>query len=258
MEATMTTLTPEAFHNALHKDINKPARDFRNQYVATRDTRGDPEIRHGAHRSPWADAAVYLEQKFINVHVYLNFKQNDLSNADYERLKKLASEGIAHYWSRGIKVSNTHFRVRVQAIHRTANAIPVDLSIEEDKEYGRSMNPAILGIDASFIYNKGSFFNSAKADKDFKLVSAHEFGHSVLMYSGGVGLSWGHKGSTHPIMQSVKSSTPGYPKNGPIDLMKYYDYLKEPAGFDRRIKDSIAMEVDLKRLIWGAKIKWGE
>ena len=76
------------------------------------------------------------------------------------------------------------------------------------------------------------------------------------MYSDGLSSSWGHNGSTKPIFQSVKSTTPGYPKNGVIDLMKYYDWKKGRAAFSRRIVDTIAMEVDLKRLIWGADQKW--
>ncbi len=117
------------------------------------------------------------------------------------------------------------------------------------------MNPAILGIDASFIYNKGAFV-ATQADMDFKLVAAHEFGHSVLMYAGGIFLSWGHKGSTNPILQSVKSTTPGYPEKGAIDLMKYYDWSKSRVDFMRRMKDSTAMEIDIKRLIWSSQIKW--
>ncbi len=118
------------------------------------------------------------------------------------------------------------------------------------------MNPAILGIDASFIYNKGWHIDTENADFDFQLVSAHEFGHSVLMYAGGLSLSWGHKGSTNPVTQSVKSSTPGYPKKGLIDLMKYYDYKKVRADLSRRVVDSVVMGIDVKRLIWGAEIKW--
>lgn len=69
-------------------------------------------------------------------------------------------------------------------------------------------------------------------------------------------LSWGHKGSTGVLSQSTKSSTPGYPKSGAIDLMKYYDWKKNSASLLRRTTDSIAMDIDVKRLIWGANIKW--
>ena len=155
-------------------------------------------------------------------------------------------------------MAKNKFTVKVQAVHCNANSmIPVDLRIETDpNKYARSMNPAFMGIDARFIYNKGFFPNNIMADNDFKLVAAHEFGHSVLMRAGGIPLSWGHKGSTNSITQSVKSSTPGYPKNGPIDLMKYYDWNKSRIQFHRRVSDTTAMEVDVKRLIWAARIKW--
>ncbi|VAW60442.1 hypothetical protein MNBD_GAMMA11-3409 [hydrothermal vent metagenome] len=88
------------------------------------------------------------------------------------------------------------------------------------------------------------------------LVADHEFGHSVLMYTDGPFLSCGHKGSTNPITQSIKSTTPGYPEKEAIDLMKHYDLEKSRADFYRRIRDAIALGADIKRLICGAKIQW--
>ncbi|NOY74066.1 MAG: hypothetical protein GXP14_17155 [Gammaproteobacteria bacterium] len=157
-------------------------------------------------------------------------------------------------------MAGTTFRARVTATHNdSSNAIPVDLYIKKDeKKYGRSMNPAILGIDASFIYNKGYYGTREEDDADFMLVAAHEFGHSVLMYAGGLSLSWGHKGSTNVVTQSIKSSTPGYPEKGSIDVMKYYDQDKVRANLFRRVRDSAAMSIDVKRLIWGASIKWSK
>ncbi|NOY72972.1 MAG: hypothetical protein GXP14_11460, partial [Gammaproteobacteria bacterium] len=174
MTENKETLTLEKFHEALHKDIDKRAKDFRenkNQHIK-------------AHKAKWANATVYLNDKVIDVHVKLNFKKNRLSKVDYEKLQYLARIGIDKYWSRYIQVAGTTFRARVKAMHKhSSNSIPVDLYIETDeKKYGRSMNPAILGIDASFIYNKGRFGNKERADADFMLVAAHEFGHSVLMY----------------------------------------------------------------------------
>lgn len=255
MSTNVETITPERFHAILHKDIDKPVEDFRKKWVSAK--KRSIKVHTGAHKAQWAQAAVSLSQKVINVKVFLNFKKNDIADSDYERLKTLAIEGIRHYWSRSIKISGINFTVNVLALHRSFDAIPVDLYVEKDKnKYARSMNPAMLGIDASFIYNKGRFGNSTKADKDFMLVAAHEFGHSILMYAGGISLSWGHKGSTNPITQSVKSSTPGYPKSGAIDLMRYYDSDKAAIFFNRRIMDTIAMEIDVKRLIWGATIRW--
>ena len=248
-------LTPEKFHETLHKDIDKPVLDYRKKWSPSR--KRHIRVHTSAHRASWAEAMIFIKAKVINVQVYLNFKQNSISESEYKMLINLARSGISQYWSRHINIDGNTFIVRVQAYNRSVNAIPVDLQVETDpNEYARSMNPALLGIDASFIYNKGRLGDIGKADADFMLVAAHEFGHSVLMYAGGIPLSWGHKGSTNPITQSVKSAAPGYPKNGPIDLMKYYDPNKASIFFSRRIRDSIAMEIDIKRLIWGANIKW--
>jgi len=257
MAENKETLTLEKFHEALHKDIDKPVKDFREEWNEAH--RRHIKVHTGAHKAVWAKATVLLNEKVIIVHVNLNFKKNGISDADYEKLKYLTRTGIDKYWSRRIEVAGTSFMVWVKAEQSDVNAIPVDLYVETDKNnYARSMNPAILGIDASFIYNKGWHIDPANADSDFQIVSAHEFGHSVLMYAGGLSLSWGHKGSTNPITQSVKSSTPSYPKKGSIDLMKYYDQGKSEANFLRRVSDTMAMGIDLKRLIWGARIQWAK
>jgi hypothetical protein len=145
-------------------------------------------------------------------------------------------------------------------MHRDSNnSIPVDLLIETSSDYSRSMNAAIFGIDANFTYNKGiPNATVSQIDSEFKITAAHEFGHSVLMYSGGIGLSWGHKGSTNALLQNVKSETPGYPAGGDVDLMKYYDIDKARIGFIRRINDTRAMGIDIKRLIWSSVITWKE
>ena len=248
-------LTPEKFHEIIHKDINKPVLDFRKKWIHTRFRA--VKAHAAPHKTSWARAMIFLKSRVINVHVGLNFKKNDLSDTDYRKLKRLAIEGISKYWSGRINLNGERFIVWVKAYHSYSGAIPVDLCIETDKAtYARSMNPATLGIDASFIYNKARLVSKEKADSDFMLVAAHEFGHSVLMYTGGPFLSWGHKGSTNPITQSIKSTTPGYPKKGAIDLMKYYDWEKSRADFYRRIRDTIAFGADIKRLIWGAKIQW--
>jgi len=251
MAKSKETLTLEQFHSAQHKDIDKPVKYFREEWSQARHRH--IKVHTGAHKAIWAQATILLVQKVIVVHVNLNFKQNNISDNGYKKLKYLARTGIDEYWSRFINVAGNRFMVHMKARHSDVNAIPVDLYIETNKEkYARSMNPAILGIDASFIYNKGAF-QDHRANLDFKLISAHEFGHSVLMHAGGLSLSWGHKGSTNPIIQSVKLSTPGYPKKGPIDLMKYYDHEKFTANLSRRVRDTTAMEADIKRLIWGAK-----
>lgn len=91
---------------------------------------------------------------------------------------------------------------------------------------------------------------------DFKHVSAHEFGHSVLESFGRRSLSWGHKGSTNALLQRIKSSTPGYPQSGDIDLMKYYDFSKAKVTPKDLFQRSKVMEIDLKRLVWLSKIQF--
>jgi len=253
-------ITLERFEEHLHKAIDKPTTNFRMRRVgpSRQGRRIEVKVHNGAHRATWAKTTINSRLRAISINVFLNFKQNNLRQADYSKLKALAMVGIKQYWSNTITVDGVRFNVIVNALHKSSSdAIPVDLKIEDSPDYARSMNPAILGIDASFVYQKGTLRASEKLiNNDFKLVSAHEFGHSVLMYVDGIILSWGHKGSTNALFQNIKASTPGYPTSGKIDLMKYYDEIKNKADFSRRVTDSIAMEVDIKRLIWSSEITW--
>ena len=75
-----------------------------------------------------------------------------------------------------------------------------------------------------------------------------------LEYFGGANLSWTHKGSTNKYFQNIKSSTPGYPGKGSIDLMKYYDENKNAISRADRNMRTLADEQDVKRLIWLSNI----
>jgi len=252
-------LTLEQFEESLHKAIDKPTTNFRMKRIGPSRQGGRREVKvhNGAHRAKWAKTTVNASLRTISINVFLNFKQNKLTTDDYIKLKNLAIAGIKQYWSNTITVNGVRFNVTVNALHKNSrDAIPVDLKIEESEKYARSMNPAILGIDAKFIYQKGQRASEKHIDDDFKYVSAHEFGHSVLIYVGGISLSWGHKGSTNALLQNVKSSTPGYPTSGNLDLMKYYDKNKRESFLFQRVNDSIAMEIDIKRLIWSSEIIW--
>ncbi|WP_151173842.1 hypothetical protein [Pseudoalteromonas ruthenica] len=265
MDLTATTtqkssLTLDVFEKNLHKAIDKPTVNYRTVRVGpSRNGRGAKlKVHNGAHKATWAKTTINSRTRTINIDVYLNFKKNSLNQDDYIKLKELAIAGIKQYWSNTITVADVRFSVIVNPLHKnSSDAIPVDLEIEESESYSRSMNPAILGIDASFVYQRGAPRATEKQIADeFKLVSAHEFGHSVLMYVGGISLSWGHKGSTNALLQSVKKSTPGYPTNGKLDLMKYYDTIKRPPSAYQRVTDSVAVEMDIKRLIWSSQITW--
>jgi hypothetical protein len=244
-------LTVQDFHDLLHKDVGTPADSYKLVRRGKSTIRKPIKKEHSAH---WAEATVSLGANKVLLNVYLDLQQNDLSNADYQRLKQLALNGVGQYWSRDIKLGTEIFTVNTIANHRKNDSIDADLSIETSADYGRSFNVGIFGIDASFKYNQGAFRSKTNADLNFKLVCAHEFGHSVLQYFGGESLSWSHKGSTKIIPQSAKSSTPGYPNSGEIDLMKYYDRNKASARFSRIISDTKASEQDVKRLIWSSVV----
>lgn len=212
-------MTPEQFHEDLHTAIDKPVLNYRKKWVYDNHNTKLTKVANDNHRARWAEATVNLDLNIIRINVYLNFKQNDLKDYQYKYLKRLAREGIRRYWSRSITVRGMSFLVTTTAFYRVKNSIPVDLYVETDPtEYERSMNPAILGIDASFIYNDGYWtnipgstanrFGTVEADNDFKYIAAHEFGHSVLMYAGGIFLSWGHKGTTNSILQKAKKMLP--------------------------------------------------
>jgi len=161
MAGNNTILTPEKFHKILHKDIGKPVKDFRERWVPPQNRYSN--VHTDAHKALWANAMIFLKPKIIHVQVYINFKKNNLTDADYSKLVYLARLGISKYWSRYIKVDGKQFFVQVQAYHRYVNSIPVDLYVEKDKrKYSRSMNPGVFGIDASFIYNEGAFSRSSR------------------------------------------------------------------------------------------------
>ncbi len=249
---TSSVLTKSDFHAAIHQDIGSPNKKYikighgksaRRQAVS------------GEHRCQWAGSSVNITSKTINVTVYLDFQGGSLDAKIFSRLKQLASVGIGDYWSRKVVVSGVRFNVFVTAVHRKHGSIGADLKLHKGSNYARSHNSGF--IDATFIYNQGFYLGQASlADAAFKKTSAHEFGHSVLDYFGGLVLSWGHKGSTHVVPQNVKAATPGYPMTGEIDLMKYYDSTKNivaPINVNLR---TIASEVDVKRLIWMSDVEF--
>lgn len=240
----------EDFHVAVHGSVGTPTPGVK---IIARHKFNIRKTFDKSHTSKWATSRVNLASKIINIDVYIDFQQNSLSDADYQKLKQLAMKGIESFWSRVIMLNGERFQVLVNVQHRPNNSIDVDLYVETSSDYARSHNSGI--IDASFFYNKGFHggFNAA-GDRDFTLVAAHEFGHSVLEFFGGTDLSWQHKGSTTKFTQKVKSSTPGYPSSGEIDLMKYYNSSVHAVAPLVRYTRTIADEIDVKRLIWLSSI----
>lgn len=250
-------MTCQEFHEALHDDLGKPlnrdnGRDRLSKGRGYRPYTGDAKPRKEAHAWSWADAKVHLRPGggFIDIHVRLRYQPSGMSKSEAERLKRLANKGIGKYWSRGINLAGQRFRVRVVARHhQTSRSIPVDIMTHPGPEYGRSSNVGMLGIDANFVYNPED--GKKIADLDFQLVAAHEFGHAVLMGSEGAWTSWTHKGSSYVVPQLPRASTPGYPDNGKVDLMRYYDREENAISLPDRARRTKASEKDVKRLIWG-------
>ncbi len=244
------TLTKEEFHNNIHIAIGTPKKK---RIKVGHGKSARIQTTSKEHLCNWAETKVNLKKKSIDITVYIDFHKDNLTPKEFSKIKMLATMGIGEYWSQRINISSLQYSVQINIKDRKNNSIEVDLKIHKGSDYKRSHNSGI--IDASFIYNQGSFpSNTGLADNNFKLTSAHEFGHSVLSYFGGVGLSWGHKGSTNPVLQSIKASTPGYPMTGDIDLMKYYDILKNTKNIPNIYQRTRATEQDVKRLIWMSNV----
>ena len=244
-------ITSEAdFHSEIHSTVGTPTSKV--VHIGHHKNRRTKFVSK-EHAAEWAESKVNLSGKTIKVDVYMDFQQNSLSSVDYNKLRNLASAGIKTYWSRQIDVGGDPFLVSVDVFHRSNKSIDVDLYVADSTSYKRSHNTGI--IDASFIYNKGFYRGwTNDADTDFMMVAAHEFGHSVLEYFGGTRASWTHKGSTNMLLQNVKSTTPGYPPTGEIDLMKYYDADKFAVSRSDRRMRTLADQQDVKRLIWLSNI----
>lgn len=248
----MTIITQDNFEQAISNGVGTPTKKYISIPHPKLNIRKEvPKI----HAADWATATANLTANVITIVVNLNFQQNSLTGAEYDKLRTLAATGISRFWSRSITLNGVLFGVLVGVHHAGSKSVDVDLYIELSNKYARSHNSGI--IDASFIYNKGFYGGmNSKADSDFMLVAAHEFGHSVLDYFGDSDLSWTHKGSTNKLLQNVKSTTPGYPPSGEVDLMKYYDDSKSLATYSDIYRRTSAAEEDVKRLVWLSQLSF--
>lgn len=197
----------------------------------------------------WANAHIDTANKVIRVSIFINFTSIHLTYDEFNDLQNLAMQGIHHYWSRKVTIDNTEFKVDVHVLPRKNNSLPVDLAMNHKHSYVPSRNPMILGLHARFTYNKMQYSSVFLDRRDFKLGCAHAFGHAILHTVGGIQLSWTHKGSSQLLFEKANNTAPGYPISGDIDLMSYYDQSKQPIGFIRKFRDTIASEADVLRLI---------
>lgn len=204
----------------------------------------------------------------------------------YKDIERYVLEGISQFWSRhvgnigkGVKVNEELYEVIVEAkVNKEGLAAPKIVYQTNVKE-GRSRNwelSRILYFYEGYLYNsdwntypsnsiiyknkgwhyrseneedeKNVFKNMPPLIEDFKMTSAHEIGHEILVAFGGHAYSKRHKGSSTLITQEVLPSEPPFPKIGEIDLMKYYKNYYD-------IPRTIASEIDVLGLVWLTKIK---
>ncbi|MFL0108216.1 hypothetical protein V2629_15930, partial [Tenacibaculum maritimum] len=190
----------------------------------------------------------------------------------FKDLKQLALEGLSYHWGRNknhsiaknVDINGELYKVFVNAINTTENAIaPLSTKFVTNGSPGRSRNwelSRILFYNVGFLFyndwkslnpnnpvfkNKGWYFENNDVE-EFKMTSAHEIGHEILLKYGGHKYSKGHKGSSSIITQ--KSKNIPLPKQGEIDLMKYYDKY-----YDKQ--RTVASQKDVLSLLWLTKLE---
>lgn len=214
-----------------------------------------------AEKVEWVELRVDLKATTIDIDVFVDCQnEEDIAQAEFDRLRNLVLAGIGKYWSRDITVAGQRFKVKTTAHQREDKSEDLDIYVETGRSYKRSHNSGI--IDASIFYNIGFFVNQrSDADQDFMATAAHEFGHAILEAFGGKSLSWGHKGTVgaNPLafwsFQDALPTAPSYPPApAEIDLMYYYKDGAPPDLYDRLI----AAEEDIRRLIWIAAVDFDE
>ncbi len=206
----------------------------------------------------WLELTVDLDARTIEISVYFSFEnESGMADSDFILLKDLVYDGINRYWSRDITIDGDTYQVTTNGYERSEKCIDVDLNIRTDREGGRSHASGI--IDTTLFYNLGFFHNdTSRADEEFKFTAAHEFGHTVLEESRGRGYSWGHKGTSNPILQTVLSSSPIYPATGEMDLMYYYNGDRPVPWSTNFYPRNSAIEEDVKLLIWLCQVDFDE
>ncbi len=230
-------------------------------------------LKNKAKEVEWTDVRIDRNAKAAEVMVRPSFSDGGVEGqgtpTPYSDLEKMAKDGIEHYWKRdgsrgqgigsAVTTAKGTYKVSVKAdvnVEPKAKNFPLIENL--DKDLGRSTS---FGIFSKIYHNIGAWsfhrYNKSYPDADFKHTAAHEFGHHILnAYGGGVVIpeySWGHKGTSHPILQTANPNNP-IPIVGEVDLMKYQsDEINNYIDYWNR---SVAAEQDVKGLIWLTRIKF--
>ena len=227
----------------------------------------------------WADIRVDTRGKTVNVSFYLecengghidyvsgNFSPKNpfdgpIPDTEFRRLRRLALDGIGHYWSRTGSKKVSGYDVRVSAINRRSEpSHNIEIVVNREADPARSRN--FPTVDPVLIYNL-EFLQvrnpatplptlRAMADRAFRRVAAHELGHSIVASTQGREESYTHHG-TSTMTQSTLPSAPSYPARGEIDLMRYYDESQpRPPNYYIR---STASERDVRAMVEGSALR---
>jgi len=204
----------------------------------------------------------------------------------YDQLKQLAINGLNYHWGRNqnhgfgkfVNISGVSYQVYMNAVNVDDDAKAIDdieLMYNTNGDSMRSGNPGTVQDVVSLVgnlisreaicYNVGyikysngwGYASEDHADNEFRDTSAHEIGHTILKAYGGTGYSYGHKGSTWVVTQSIKSSAPQIPLAGEIDIMPYFnDNVLGNEHFQKNYYTRrVAAERDVLSLLWLTKLK---
>ncbi len=250
-------------------DISRENARLRRQDIETRPTNNlgltDDQILTGkAEPAGWFQSRIDPGSKTVAVDIAVKYDTDGMSGLEATKLKSLAQNGVAQFWSRPVNLNGETYAVNVNLVDDD-NGMPISLRVNDKDSYERSHNMngggffgSILGIFAPLVsrhtsdiyYQKGGVFRSdpALADKDFQVTAAHEIGHAVLGTAGGRGFSWGHEGTSGEF-GGENGNRLDVPDSGELDLMKYYKNLKTAPQYVR----SIASSDDVKNLIYVSK-----
>ncbi len=86
MAESKEILTLEKFHEALHKDINKPIKNFREEWNQAHHRH--IKVHTGAHRAAWAKAIVLLGEKKEDATLFTN-RAKDLIITSYRHYLRI-------------------------------------------------------------------------------------------------------------------------------------------------------------------------
>ncbi|MCT2408073.1 hypothetical protein NZD88_11030 [Chryseobacterium antibioticum] len=222
----------------------------------------------GQCRTEWIDLKIDDNNKKVDVTLRVNLKDGGVIGTNppiytFSDLEKMCLNGINLYWSRMksrsristdiVTISGKEYKVEVKGINTQEKSMDdVSLVYNDSDKWLRSSNPGsvsgLLSLFGQFaperiVYNA----KEANEERDFTLTSAHEIGHEIVKEFGGDTYSYGHEGSSNPILQSPNTNP--LPASGEVNVMEYYSDAYY--DYDR----TIASEKDVLGLLWCSKLK---